>query len=117
MSNLIYKCHTCGKDNPFVNKCGCDKENMPTKVPPNKSKKKQFIVVSENIFGIVYPERPQSIQILAAKHDAPTNWLNGVYPLDVNGKNQRCATLADFDAFRISPKGYDTDSSFDFPKN
>lgn len=31
---LTYKCHTCGKDNEIVNQCGCDLQNLPTKVEP-----------------------------------------------------------------------------------
>lgn len=30
-----YHCSCCGKDNEIVNQCGCDPNNMPTKVPTN----------------------------------------------------------------------------------
>jgi hypothetical protein len=30
---MTYKCPTCQKENPFVNHCGCDPNNLPTKVP------------------------------------------------------------------------------------
>lgn len=29
-----YKCPTCGKQNHFVNQCGCDPNNLPTRVLP-----------------------------------------------------------------------------------
>lgn len=29
----IYPCPVCRHDNAFVNQCGCDKNNLPTKVP------------------------------------------------------------------------------------
>jgi hypothetical protein len=28
---MIYPCSTCGAKNAFVNECGCDKQNMPTR--------------------------------------------------------------------------------------
>lgn len=28
-----YRCDRCGRDNEFVNQCGCDPHNMPTRVP------------------------------------------------------------------------------------
>ena len=30
----MYKCYICGKENNIVNQCGCDKNNMPTKINP-----------------------------------------------------------------------------------
>lgn len=29
----MYRCSQCGKNNNFVNQCGCDPNNMPTVVP------------------------------------------------------------------------------------
>ena len=34
---MKYHCHTCGKDNNIVNQCGCDPNNMPTKIEKSQS--------------------------------------------------------------------------------
>ncbi len=36
----MYVCPTCKKDNAFVNQCGCDPNNMPTRLPVHRHEDK-----------------------------------------------------------------------------
>ena len=77
----------------------------------------KFVVINDNIFGYVNPNQPNQAGVLASSiiRGASHTWMDGPYPLPVSGDNVRPATLADFDSFRVSTGGYDTDPLYDFP--
>lgn len=35
---VFYKCPICDASNPFVNRCGCDKDNLPTRPLSNRQR-------------------------------------------------------------------------------
>jgi hypothetical protein len=101
----------------------------------------RFVVVDGNIFGAILPSNPLSIQVLATRVGAATDWRNGTYPLPLDPawvrsaecpkpldltlvregkqpvkldpKHVRPATKADFENFRMSLAGYANDPAYE----
>lgn len=77
-----------------------------------------FVVVDNNVFGCINSVfYPNLIQVLASSviRGATVSWIDGTVPIPVKG--MRPATRADFDTFRVSQKGYDSDPvHFDYPQ-
>ena len=72
-----------------------------------------FIVVDENTLGYVNPLQPNLMGILGS-NKLGFSWLCGMIQLPQ--PNTRPAKRKDFDTFRVSSKGFDTDPAYDFPK-
>lgn len=106
------------RDEPAVDFGALVASSRPQKaVPWLNNEKIRFVVINENMIGYVDPREPTSAGILSSSsiRGASFNWMNGSYPLPVDGKGVRPAAYEDFDSFRVSTLGYDNDSSYDFP--
>lgn len=81
--------------------------------------KTSFVVVDNNVFGCINPLfYPGYIQVLASSviRGAIHHWIDGPMLIPANG--MRPATRADFDSYRVSPAGYDSDKvHYDFPQS
>lgn len=69
--------------------------------------KPDYYVLNENTLGYVYAEQPNRMGVLAGSvlkggHD----WRNGPVAIMPGIDKLRPATLADFDEYRVSPKGH-----------
>lgn len=83
------------------------------------SKKIRFVVVDENTLGYVNPACPHEIGVLRAsvlRGAAPGDPDPGTKPFPIDPSRVRPATRADFDSFRVSPTGYASDPTYDFPE-
>lgn len=79
--------------------------------------KTRFVVVGEHTLGYIDPRMPDVIQKLAA-----SVLLGATFGAEYDNIHKpwpdfRPATRKDFDTFRVSPKGYESDPRYDFPVN
>jgi hypothetical protein len=80
----------------------------------------RFVVCDENLFGYILPQLPNDVWILATSviRGSIYTWKDGSAPVPMDKSKMRPATRADFDTYRICPKGYDNDPArYDFPAN
>lgn len=75
----------------------------------------KLVVVNDNVLAVVYPERPNTAQVLRA------SVLRGSFDRDgdimfIKGKNVRLASEKDFDDFRVcfSPIGFGNPDNYEF---
>ena len=70
-----------------------------------------FVVVDENSLCYVDPRLPKWAKVLCSSivRGATRTWMDGPFPLPVDGKGVRPATVRDFETYRISPEPYQRD--------
>ena len=66
----------------------------------------RFVVQDENLLGYIFPEQPDTVQILATSviKGSIYTWMDG--GAVSHPDRQRPATIRDFVAFRVSHEGY-----------
>ncbi len=79
------------------------------------SSKTRFFVIDDNKFGFVTARQPNQMSVLGSRASAMRLPLDGPYPILHGVTALRPATMADFDTFRVSSKGYDTDPACEMP--
>lgn len=63
----------------------------------------EYLVMNENCLGYAYAEQPHLFNILASAIGGPDHWST---PIALDRPNTRPATLADFERYRVDPKGH-----------
>lgn len=83
-----------------------------------KEEKVDFVVIDENLFGYINSRWPLWVQILSTSHirGSVHSWKDGFIPVPPRGIGMRPATRKDFHDFKVSPKGYDSNERYNFPK-
>lgn len=74
--------------------------------------KTRFMVINENMFGLVNPKQPSVMNVLRCLTSAPAI-IDGLYPLPTSGVGP--ASRADFEIFRVSSGGYNSSPDYEFP--
>jgi hypothetical protein len=72
------------------------------------SAKTRFVVINDCMLGYIQPGMNLSAGILASSviRGAHHFWQDGPYPLRHDGKDQRPATVKDFEDFRVGVEQY-----------
>lgn len=63
----------------------------------------EYLVMNENCLGYAYAEQPHLFNILASAIGGPHHLST---PIPMDRPNTRPATLADFERYRVHPKGH-----------